>query len=69
MNGFQHVETVEWLDNDFQEPHFSDIDALIAACYASREAFIAAHGDPAQWQKREISEAEIMAIFSGGGGA
>lgn len=67
MFGFQNIESGEWLDNDFQSPHVADIDALIAACYASREAFIEQHGDPEMWVKREISMEEIQAIFSGGG--
>ena len=66
MYGFQHILTGEWLINDFQSPHFQTIDALIAACYPSREAFIAAHGDPENWEKREISDAEIQQIFGGG---
>ena len=61
--GFQHISGA-WLDNDFQSPHFPDIHALIAACYPSREAFIAAHGAPELWQKKEISMEEIQAIFN-----
>lgn len=52
-----------WLNNDFQSPHFSDIYALIAACYESEEIFRSEHGDPESWEKREISEAELMHIF------
>ena len=66
MFGFQHISTGEWLDNDFQSPHFPNIDALIAACYPSREAFVDLHGEPEKWEKREISDAEIQQIFGGG---
>lgn len=52
-----------WLNNDFQYPHFYDIHALIAACYASVNDFIAQHGSPEHWEKREISMAEIQQIF------
>lgn len=54
---------MKWLDNDFQNPHFADIYALIAACYPSIEAFTTAHGDPASWEKREISFDDIMSLF------
>ena len=64
MVGFQQITTGEWLNNDFQSPHFPTIYALIAACYSSVEAFTAQHGDPANWQKREISMEEIQAIFT-----
>lgn len=64
MQGFKHVDSGEWLDNDFQEPHFPTIAALIAACYPSAEAFTAAHGVPEHWEKREISIDEIQAIFA-----
>ena len=63
MYGYQHTLTGEWLDNDFQSPHFATIDALIAACYPSFEAFEGLHGRPEEWEKREISEAEIMHVF------
>ena len=66
LYGFFNATAGAWLDNDFQTPHFADITALIAACYPSVEAFTAAHGAPEQWQKREISLEEIMAIFAGG---
>lgn len=66
MHGFQNTLTGEWLDNDFQSPHFPNISALIAACYPSVDAFRAMHGEPEDWEKREISEAEIMQIFGGG---
>lgn len=56
-----------WLNNDFQRPHHVNINALIAACYPSREAFIAAHGEPENWIKKEISMADIQQIFAGGG--
>ena len=65
MFGYQHITTGEWLDNDFQAPHFPSIAALIAACYDSVDAFTAQHGAPDTWEKREISEAELMAIFAG----
>ena len=67
MKGFQHTTTGEWLDNDFQSPHFPDIHALISACYPSEAAFIAEHGAPENWEKREISEEDIIALFSEGG--
>lgn len=66
MYGFQHISTGEWLNNDFQFPHFADIEKLIAACYPSRESFIALHGEPEHWEKRSISDEEIQQIFSGG---
>ena len=66
MYGYKHRLTGEWLDNDFQSPHFADINALIAACYPSIEAFTAAHGAPENWQKKEISMEEIQALFAGG---
>ena len=66
MIGFKHKLTGEWLDNDFQSPHFPDIDALISACYPSREEFILQHGEPENWEKREISDEEIQQIFGGG---
>ena len=65
MIGYQHTSTGEWLDNDFQTPHFPTIYAMIAACYPSEEAFTALHGAPEQWERREISMDEIMAIFAG----
>ena len=65
--GYKHSITGEWLDNDFQSPHFPNIAVLIAACYPSVEAFRALHGEPADWEKREISDAEIQQIFGGGG--
>ena len=64
MYGYQHITTCEWLDNDFQSPHFPTIHALIAACYPSAEVFTAQHGAPELWQKREISLEEIQAIFA-----
>ena len=64
--GFYNTATGAWLDNDFQIPHFADINALIAACYPSVEAFAATHGAPENWQKKEISMEEIQAIFAGG---
>lgn len=67
MFGFRHNISGLWLDNDFQSPHFPDIDALIAACYPSRENFIELHGEPENWEKRAISDEEIQQIFSGGG--
>lgn len=63
MKGFQHITTGEWLDNDFQSPHFPTIHALIAACYPSQEAFEAQHDSPDDWEKRDISDEEIMQIF------
>lgn len=63
MYGFKNSITGEWLDNDFQNPHFADIHALIAACYPSEDDFVSAHGSPEDWEKREISEAEIMQVF------
>lgn len=66
MFGYYNRVTLVWLDNDFQFPHFPDIHALIAACYPSEAAFTAEHGNPGDWEKREISDAEIMQIFSGG---
>ena len=66
MLGYQHILTGVWLDNDFQSPHFPNIDALIEACYPSRENFVALHGDPELWEKREISDEEIQQIFGGG---
>ena len=66
MKGFQHTTTGEWLDNDFQSPHFQDIHALIAACYPSEAEFIAVHGSPEIWEKRDISDEEILQIFGGG---
>ena len=65
MVGFRN-STGEWLDNDFQWPHFADIEKLIAACYPSRENFVALHGEPEHWEKREISDEEIQQIFGGG---
>lgn len=67
MYGFQHKITEEWLDNDFQSPHFPTIDALIEKSYPSLDAFEAVHGSPAEWEKREISDEDIQQIFSGGG--
>jgi len=66
MYGYKHSFSEKWLDNDFQSPHFPNIDTLIAACYPSRAEFEAQHGSPDDWEKREISEAEIMQIFGGG---
>lgn len=63
MFGYKNSMTGEWLDKDFQWPHFATIDALIAACYPSREAFIELHGEPELWEKREISHEEIQHIF------
>ena len=65
MYGYQHTITGEWLDNDFQFPHFPNISALIAACYPSQAVFEEQHGSPDDWEKREISEAEIMQILGG----
>ena len=65
MYGYKHTAG-EWLDKDFQNPHFSTIDALIEACYSSREAFITLHGEPENWTKQEISMEEIQQIFGGG---
>ena len=67
MYGYKNTSTNEWLDKDFQSPHFPTIEALIAACYPSREAFIEQHGEPENWEKRAISNEEIQQIFSGGG--
>lgn len=67
MIGFRQQQTGEWLDNDFQTPHFPTIHALIAACYPSVEAFTALHGSPELWERREISMDEIMALFAGSG--
>jgi hypothetical protein len=67
MLGFKHKLTGEWLNNDFQWPHFPTIEALIAACYPSQEAFEVLHGSPENWEKRDISDEEIQQIFSGGG--
>lgn len=67
MVGFKHISTGEWLDNDFQFPHFPNIETLIASCYPSREAFISLHGEPENWEKKEISMEEIQQIFGGGG--
>lgn len=66
LYGFFNTTTNDWLDNDFQSPHFVDIAALIAACYPSVEVFTAAHGAPEAWEKKEISMEEIQAIFIGG---
>ena len=52
LYGFFNAPKVAWLDNDFQSPHFVDIAAR--------------HCGAEQWQKREISLEEIMAIFAGG---
>ena len=66
MNGYKNINTGEWLDNDFQSPHFPSIDALIAACYPSRAAFVELHGEPENWVKTGVSDDEIQQIFSGG---
>ena len=66
MKGFQHTLTGEWLNNDFQKPHFPNIHRLIDACYPSEAAFIAEHGEPDNWKKRTISEEEILQLFGGG---
>lgn len=66
LYGFFNTTTNDWLDNDFQSPHFADINALIAACYPSVEAFTAAHGAPENWKKREISMDAIQTMFTGG---
>jgi hypothetical protein len=64
LYGVQQVTTGEWLDYDFQSPHFPTIHALIAACYESEAAFVAAHGAPENWVKKDISMEEIQAIFA-----
>ena len=64
--GFRNKLTGEWLDNDFQSPHFPTIAALIAACYESETEFAAQHGDPEIWEKREISTEEIISYLTGG---
>ena len=66
MYGYKHRITGEWLDNDFQNPHFPGIDALIAACYPSEDNFVSKHGYPEDWEKTPISEEEIQQIFGGG---
>ena len=64
MFGYKNISTGEWLDKDFQTPHFADIYALIAACYPSGEAFEVIHGDPENWVKTPISDEEIMQVFA-----
>lgn len=65
LYGFFNAATGAWLDNDFQSPHFVDIaarhcgtDHKTVGNWRRRLA--------EQWQKREISLEEIMAIFAGG---
>ena len=64
MYGYQQTISGAWLDNNFQSPHFPTISALIAACYESEAAFMVLHGDPANWEKKEITMEEIQAIFA-----
>ena len=64
MFGYRHNISSLWLDNNFQSPHFPNIDALIAACYPSREAFFELHGNPEDWEKTPISDEEIAQIFA-----
>lgn len=67
MHFYGFFNGIVWLNNDFQSPHFDNIHALIAACYSSVDAFRAQHGEPENWEKKEISMADIQQIFAGGG--
>ena len=65
LYGFFNATTGAWLDNDFQIPHFADINALIAARFAGdADAFAAQHGDPAQWSRRAIEETQMRDIIT-----
>jgi hypothetical protein len=57
--GFYNASTGAWLNNDFQAPHYYDVDEYIAANYKNVESFTLQHGTPEDWKKKEASPIEI----------